>query len=151
MAPHRNRLRVRVRSFVDKHVLRFVAEGEARDMIAENADGSERCGEDGKPLEACAVRLTRLKAPLTDIRLLAPERQERRTTATITRSETENNAFVHEGVRLGPLDSIRALDSATSKVELWPEIHDDRNVVISAGKAHGVIVADIPESYLNFA
>jgi len=69
------------------------------------------------------------EGPLTDIRLLAPERQPRRTTATITRANG-NNAFVHEGVRLGPLDSIRALDAATAKVELWPKIHDKRNTVI---------------------
>lgn len=154
MAAHRNRLRVRVRSFVTKAVLRYVSESEARIMIAENADGSEKLGEDMRPLEACALRLTRLKAPLTDIRLLAPERQPRRTTATITRGETENNAFVHEGVRLGPLDSIRALDAATAKVELWPKIHDKRNTVISAGVAYGVYCPWPPvetEPYLNFA
>jgi hypothetical protein len=152
MAAHRNRLRVRVRSFVTNEILRYVSEYEARIMTAQNADGSEKLGDDLRPLEAVARRLSRLKAPLTDIRLLAPERQERRTTATITRGETENNAFVHEGVRLTAQDSIRSLDASVNKVEAWPHVFDQKNVVIAAGKAHGVIhVPVIEERYLNFA
>ncbi|HLK53982.1 MAG TPA: hypothetical protein VKU42_11040 [Candidatus Angelobacter sp.] len=152
MAAHRNRLRVRVRSFVTNAVLRYVSEREARIMCAEHADGSEMLGEDAKPLEAIAVRLSRIKAPLTDIRLLAPERQERRSTCTITRSETENNAFVHPGVILSAQDSIRTLDAAVNKVEVWPHIFDERNVVIAAGRAHGVVhVPRLEDRYVNFA
>jgi hypothetical protein len=137
---------VRVHSCADGHVLRHVTEREARVMCAEDSFGDRL-----EEIEPIARRLSRKKQRLQDIVLLIPARAERTSPCTITRSETENNAFVHEGVRLGPLDSIRALDSATAKVEAWPEIHDDRNIVISAGKAFGVIVADVPESYLNFA
>lgn len=138
---HRNRIRVRIRSFVDKHVLRTCSEAEARLMCAEDSFGQAIEG-----LEPVAIRMTRLKAPFTDIRLLVPERRERRTTATITRAETENNAFVHEGVCLGPLDSMRELDAATGKIEAWPEVYDQKNVIVCAGRIHGAI--EVPREEL---
>lgn len=138
MAAHRNRLRVRVRSFVDNRVLRYVPMGEAREMIAQKADGSDMMGSDDKPIEPVARRLSRLKAPLTDIKLLAPLRRERQSPCTITGSETENFAFIHDGVRLSAKDSIRTLDAALSKVEAWPGVHDSKSPVVSAGTVYGV-------------
>ena len=138
---------VKVHSCADGHVLRHVTEREARIMCGEDSLGNELEG-----LEPIARRLSRKKQRLTDIVLLVPAKAERNSPCTITRSETENNAFVHEGVVLGSQDSIRALDSATDKIAAWPEVHDQRNVVIAAGKAHGVIVADLTEKfYLNYA
>jgi hypothetical protein len=90
---HRNRVRVRVRSFVDGHTLQFVSEGEARIMCGERANGSEMLGQDGKPLEAVARRLSRLKAPLTDIKLLAPAKAERPSNCSLSQVEMRNNAF----------------------------------------------------------
>jgi hypothetical protein len=143
---HRNRIRVNVRSFVDGHILRTCSELEARAMCAEDSFGDPIEG-----LQACARRLSRKKQPLTDIKLLNPKRDERNSPCTITRAEMENNAFVHEGARLSAKDSMRALDRAVSKIEAWPEVHDDRNVVISAGRAFGVITQEIPEQLINFA
>jgi hypothetical protein len=153
MASHRNRLRVRVRSFVDSHVLRCVSEREARIMCAENSDGSQMIGSDRKPLEPVADRLSRLKAPLMDIRLRAPERGEKPSPCTITLLDVVNNAFGQAYSQLGPTDSIRALQRSEDKISAWPEIHDERNVVISAGTAHGVkeYCPWPPNQLLNFA
>jgi hypothetical protein len=138
MAAHRNRLRVRVRSCVDGHILRYVSESEARLMIAQNADGSDKYGEDGKPMEAVAYRLSRLKAALTDIKMAMPLHRDRQSPCTITWGETVNSAFVHPGVRLSAKDAIRPLDAAVNKVQAWPSTHDDKAPVISAGKPYGV-------------
>jgi hypothetical protein len=137
---HRSRVRVRVRSFVDKHVLRMVSEHEARIMCGENADGTEMLGQDGKAIEAVARRLSRLKATLTDIQLLARERNERPSPAGLTFSDVQNNAFGSHFRALGSTDSIRALDRAAEKVAAWPEVHDYRNVIVCAGKVHGVSI-----------
>jgi len=97
-------------------------------------------GPDGKELEPIAHRLSRLKAPLTDIRLLARQRQERHSPCTLTLADTENNAFVEafaDHIPLSVKDSIRALDRATNKVAAWVETHDDRALIISAGKVFG--------------
>jgi hypothetical protein len=137
MAAHRNRLRVRVRSFVDGHVLRFVSESEARAMIAENADGSEMLGEDGKPVEAIAKRISLKKHDL-EIKLLAPLRRERTSPCTLTCSDADKNSIVHIGARISAKDSIRALEAAAAKVNAWPSIHDSRAPVVSAGTVYGV-------------
>ena len=106
-------------------------------MCGENSDGSKMLGQDGKPLEPIAYRLSRLKAPLTDIRLLALGRPPRQGSATLTFRDAENNAFARVFSALGDTDSIQALERSTSKVEAWPEIHDDRAVVVCAGKVYG--------------
>lgn len=137
---HKPRLRVRVRSFVDKHVLRVVSEHEARIMCGENSDGTEMLGQDGKPIEAVARRLSRIKATLTDIQLLAPERNERPSACGLTFSDVQNNGLGAHFRALGSTDSIRALDRAADKVAAWPHVHDDRNVIICAGKVHGVSI-----------
>jgi hypothetical protein len=134
---HRNRVRVNVRSCVDGHILRVCSESEARQMCGENSDGSKMLGQDGKAVEPIAYRMTRLKAPLTDIKLLARERQPRNVKATLTFADVQNNAFAKAFKELGgPEISIRALESAENKVAAWPEIHDDRAVVICAGKVY---------------
>lgn len=120
-------------------------------MCAENSDGSEMLGQDGNPLEAIAYRLTRLKAPFTDIKLMEPERNKRSSPCTLTMSDVQHNGLGQAFSQLGPTDSIRAIERAIGKIEAWPEIHDTRNVVISAGKAHGVTEIAIENRYLNFA
>jgi hypothetical protein len=137
---HRNRVLVCVRSFVDaSRILRRVTESEARIMCGENADGSEMLGQDGKPIEAVARRLSRRKAALTDIQLLAPVKSEKRGAASLSSSDTESNAFNQAFKALGDTDSIRQLERATAKYQAWPEVHDDRNVIVCAGKVHGVV------------
>jgi hypothetical protein len=66
---------------------------------------------------------------------------------TLTLTDVENNAFAQprksEAGRqliLAESDSIRALDRATNKVEAWPDVYDDQNVVICAGKIHGASI-----------
>src|SRR5579871_1263578 len=140
--PRRNRVRVRVRSSVTGEVLRFVSEGEARLMCAENADGSDMLDYRGTRIEPVAMRLSRLKAPLTDIRLLDLNRGKRQSPCTLTESDVKNNAFGKAFSALGNTDSIRALDRAVNKVDAWPDEHDRKAVVISAGKVHGVIVVE---------
>jgi hypothetical protein len=156
---HRNRVRVRVRSFVTGQVLQYVTESEARVMCAENADGSEMLGQDGRPMEPVARRLSRRKAALTDIKLLARVKSERPSDCTLSQIDAETNAFAQarfngSGVPLclAATDSIAALDRAEDKVKAWPLVHDDRAVVICAGKVHGVVkMAAIPEQLINFA
>lgn len=137
---------VKVHSCADGHVLRHVTEREARLMCGEDSFGDRL-----EEMEPCARRLSRKKQRLSDIVLLQPAKAERTSPCTITRSEVENNAFGQAYQALGPTDSIRAIERAIGKIEAWPEIHDDRNVVISAGVAHGVIEANFAEGYLNFA
>ena len=108
---HKNRLRVKVRSFIDKgmalsqrRVLRYVGEAEARLMCGEDSFGN------------VARRLSAKKTPLTDIELLAPERQPRNVKATLTFSDSVNNGFakglsgswVDRRFRSTPLDTAEA-------------------------------------------
>lgn len=123
--------RVRVRSRVDGRVLFHVAEREARIMCAEDSHGNPLEG-----MEPNAMRLSRKKAPLTDIQLKSLAREEETSACSITRSESHNNAA-------GSLDPtlrqrLAFIDADMCKVEAWPETHDDRNFVISAGVPYGV-------------
>jgi hypothetical protein len=134
---NRNRVRVRVRSFVTDRALRWVSERQAREMCDEDSNG-ERLD----LREPEAIRLSCKKAPLTDIRLLAPERGERSSPCTLTVRDVQNNAFVQAFAKqahlpLSAKDSMRSLDRAEAKVEAWPEVHDDRAVIVCAGKTHG--------------
>lgn len=142
-----------VRSCVDGHYLCSVHLSEARDMIGENSDGSERLGSDGKPLQAVAKRLNRLKEPLRQIKMLAPMRTPKTSPCTITCSEVEKNAVVRDGGMIHAKDSIRALDAAAAKVRVWPEIHDHKSPTVSAGVAIGVFCQYPPaeERYITFA
>ena len=152
MAAHRNRQRVRVRSFVDSHILRFCSEREARILCGETNDGHSLIGDDGKVVQPVAIRLSRLKAPLTDIKLLAPQRRDRQSPSSIIVSESENNAFVHEGVRLSPNDAIRPLDRAVEKIDAWPTVYDEKAPVICAGKAYGASAyPEVPNYIVSFA
>jgi hypothetical protein len=107
------------------------------------------CGEDwfGNSIEGMHVvarRLSRKKQKLTEIQLLAPARNERPSPASLTFSDVQNNAFGSHFRALGSTDSIRALDRAGDKVAAWPDVHDDRNVIICAGKVHGVTYVKLP-------
>lgn len=106
-------------------------------MIAENADGSDMLGNDGRPLEAVARRISLRKHAL-EIKLIAPLRQERTDRCTIPRRAVENNAFIHNGVRLSEKDSMHQLDADVELIEAWPAIHDSKAAIISAGTVYGV-------------
>lgn len=142
-----------VRSCVDGHYLCSVPLSEARDMIGENSDGSERLGSDGKPLQAVAKRLNRLKEPLRQIKMMAPMRTAKTSPCTITCSEVEKNAAVREGGTIHAKDSIRALDAAAAKVRVWPEIHDSKAPTVSAGIAFGVfcVYPPVEDRVVTFA
>jgi hypothetical protein len=56
--------------------------------------------------------------------------------------------------RYGQLDDQivgNRIDQAMSKVEAWPEVHDTRAVVISAGRVFGAIFRTIPRQINSFA
>ena len=56
------------------------------------------------------------------------------------------------GLPLSADDSIRALERAEDKVAAWPHTHDDRAVVICAGKVFGVTVLEqIPARIVSFS
>lgn len=133
---------VRVHSCVDGHVLRHVSEREARLMCGEDSFGDrlEEC-------DAVARRLSRKKQKLTDIQLLTPARAERNSACTLTLSDTQNNAFGQHFKALGSTDSIRAIDRAIDKIAMWPYVHDDRTVIISAGVVHGVVEMETIPQY----
>jgi hypothetical protein len=146
-----SRVNVPVRSYVDNHILRYASHGEARLMIGENADGSQMLGEDGKPIEPVAKRISRPKQPL-EIKLLAPLRNDGQSGGTIPIRAIENNAFVHQGVRLSPQDSMRQLDADVALIAAWPEVYDDQAPTICAGRAVGVVSYPPLEDWVvNFA
>jgi hypothetical protein len=136
----RVRVRVRVRSYVDSsRILHYVTESEARLMCGENADGSEMIGQDGQPIEPIARRLSLKKHQLTDIRMLAPVKGDGVVKTALSFADVVNNAFAKAFKVLGgPEISIRSLQRAEGKVDAWPEIYDEKAVVICAGKVHGV-------------
>lgn len=139
--------RVRVRSAVDHRVLRHVTEKEARLMCAEDSFGNSIEG-----IEPIAFRHSRKKQRLNDIVLLRPQKNERNSPCTLTMSVMVNNAFAKSGLGLSADDSIRVLDRAVDTVDAWPDEHDKRNVVISAGQVHGaIVVSKIPDRILSFA
>jgi hypothetical protein len=154
----RHAYRVNVRSRVDGRILFRVAEREARLLCAEDSQGNPLDG-----MEPIADRLSRKKAALSDIQLKSLARDEKPSPCTLTKSDMLNNgiAAVNPELRkpgqfsdgsINPLRIGNYLDAAASKVEEWPAAHDQRNVVIAAGKAHGVIhVPVLEERYLNFA
>lgn len=138
---HRNRVRVNVHSFVDGHVLRLCSEADARLMCAEDSEGN--------PIEGCkpiARRLSRKKSKLTDIQLIARERNERTSPCTITMREAERNAFAQAGFALGAENRISTFEASIDKIDSWPNVHDENNVVVCAGKVHGVLT--IPREQL---
>ncbi len=148
----RHAYRVRVRSRVDGRVLFHVAEREARLLCAEDSEGNPLDG-----LEASADRLSRKKAALTDIQLRSLARDEKASPCTLTKTDMLNNAAGSVTPELrhqpkfsdGSTNLLRVgnyIDRAMSKVEFWPEVHDEKNVTISAGKIHGAI--EVPREQL---
>lgn len=132
---------VRVRSAADNRVLRHVTEREARLMCAEDSHGDPIDG-----LEPMARRVSRKKQRLVDIQLLQPLKQERTSPCTITMREAERNAFAQAGFALGAENRISTFEASIDKIEYWPHVHDENNVVICAGKVHGVLT--IPREQL---
>jgi len=111
-------------------------------MCAEDSFGNSL--EDSEPI---ARRVSRKKQRLTDVQLLTPARAERNSACTLTLSDTQNNAFGQHFKALGPTDSIRAIDRAMDKIAMWPYVHDDRNLIISAGVVHGLTVMEAIPQY----
>ena len=154
----RHAYRVNVRSRVDGRILFRVPEREARLLCAEDSTGNPADG-----LEPVADRLSRKKAPLTDIQLKSLARDERPSPCTLTKSDMLANGIGAADPETrkqgkfsdGSVNSLKIgnyVDRAMSKVEEWPHAHDQKNVVIAAGKAHGVIhVPMLEERYVNFA
>lgn len=155
----RHAYRVRVRSRVDSRVLFHVSEREARLLCAEDSQGNPLDG-----MERAADRLSRKKAPLTDIQLKSLARDEKPSACTLTKSDMLSNATgaVNPEFRKrarfsdGSVNDLKvgnSIDRAMSKVEAWPETHDNRNTVISAGVAYGVFCQwpQQPERIVTFA
>ena len=85
------------------------------------------------------------KARVTAVHLQQPRKQCYRSATTLTAWDVENNAFVQAFANkahlpLSAKDSMRALDEAENKVKAWPEVHDDRAVIVCAGTVHGATV-----------
>lgn len=112
-------------------LIRHVTLKQALEMIAEDLGGNEVEG-----LERVARRLTRKKAALTEIKMLAPVQMKDGDPCTLTRSDMEGNAIARADHELRGTG--KYADRAASKVEAWPDTHDDRAPVISAGFAFGV-------------
>lgn len=118
---------VRVRSFIDGSVMRHVTIKQAREMCAEDSLGDSLDG-----VEASAVRLSRKKAPFTDIKLLAPEREEKNSPCTLTMGDMLNNGIGSVAPELrkqGKNNHIgNYIDRAMTKVEHWPFVGDTKAV-----------------------
>jgi hypothetical protein len=117
--------------------LRFITVRDAFEFINEGK---------AKPLKdryhhICGVRLTSLL------------RSERPSPCTLTKSDAENNAMVHNGARIEENQSIRSLDRAANKVAAWPSVHDSKATVVSAGTVYGVFCPFPPmeERVVTFA
>jgi hypothetical protein len=133
---------VRVHSACDSRVLTHISEREARLMCGEDTYGNSLEG-----VEPTARRLSRKKEPLRDIRLMHPVKEERNSPCTLTKSDmllNADGAVNPEIRRKGQQGRIGgAVDQAMTKVEMWPEVHDDRAPVISAGKVFGATYASL--------
>lgn len=155
----RHAYRVNVRSRVDARILFRVSEREARLLCAEDSLGNPADG-----IEPAADRLSRKKAPLTDIQLKTLARDEKPSACTLTMSNMLNNGIGAVSPELrkrgkfsdGSVNELKIgnyIDRDMSKVEEWPVSHDKRNTVISAGIAYGVYCPWPPvetKPYLNF-
>ena len=140
----RHAYRVRVRSRVDGRVLFHVAEREARLLCAEDSEGNPLEG-----MESSADRLSRKKAPLSDIQLKTLARDEKPSPCTLTKTDMLHNGIgaadpterKHARFSDGSINEQKignCIDRAMSKVEEWPHAFDTRNTVISAGVPIGV-------------
>lgn len=140
----RHAYRVRVRSRVDGRVLFHVAEREARLLCAEDSQGNPLDG-----MESSADRLSRKKAPLTDIQLKSLARDEKPSACTLTKSDMLNNGIGAATPELRKLAQFsdgstneqkigNYIDRAMSKVEEWPHTFDGKNTGICAGVVIGV-------------
>lgn len=108
--------------------------------------------------------VTNTRYQVVGIRLKELERNERTSPCTITCSEAQTNAigavtprlrrFARNENRQIMREKIgNYIDRAMSKVEAWPETHDTKATVISAGKALGVFCPYPPmeERVVTFA
>ena len=117
-------LKVRVRSCVDDHILRWVTPKEARLMCAEDSIGNPL-----QDMEAVAVRLTRRKETLKDIRLRTPERAHDSSPCSISAKETWMNAMVENGLALRPTDTITEMDGISGKIKSWASASENNRAV----------------------
>src|SRR5438067_8104638 len=76
------------------------------------------------------------KARVTAVHVIF-QRPIRYSSCALSAIDTENNGLAQTYSALGDSDSIHDLERSTSKVEAWAEIHDDRAVVVCAGKVYG--------------
>jgi hypothetical protein len=128
---------------VNGNLLRHITLTQALEMLGETLSGDSI-----ENVYPSAVRISRKKAKLADIRLMALERNEKPSACTLKMSDMVNNGIGaanpqlrkmgREGGRVSTLKIGNYIDRAMSKVEAWPEAHDTRNTVISAGTAFGV-------------
>lgn len=89
---------------------------------------------------------------IVGVQLKQLERNERPSSCSLTRSDAEKNSVVRVGAKIAASDSIAALERAVAKVEAWPSVHDTKAVVISAGRALGVILcSSVEERVVTFA
>ena len=77
---------------------------------------------------------------------LAAARLPHPSPCTLTRSDSEHNALAYLGAHLDPTQSMREFDRAVAKVSAWPEVHDDKAPVISAGKVFGATFLELDDS-----
>jgi len=118
---------VSVRSCVTGEHLRYVTQREARAL----------CGEDfaGNALDAVepkAVRITRKKETLKDIRLLHPEGTGANSRASISARESETNALVEIGLAIDGATRISRMEAISDKIANWSRASEDnRSVTIT--------------------
>jgi hypothetical protein len=129
-----SRFMVRVRSCVDDHILRWVTPKEARMMCGEDNFGNALEG-----AEPVAVRLTRKKETLKDIRLRHPERAHDSSPCSISAKEVWLNAMVESGLALRATDTIAEMEGIAAKIQYQAVASENnRAVTIVPGKVLGL-------------
>jgi hypothetical protein len=75
---------------------------------------------------------------LTSIKLLPPEpKYPSPRSGAITSTEAQNNALAHVGAKLSADEKIGTYQRVLDKISTWPEIYDDRALVVCAGRVRG--------------
>ena len=92
------------------------------------------CGEDAQgnalaDAEPKAVRLTRKKEILKDIRLLHPEGTGANSPCSISAREIEINALVEIGLGIDGSDRISRMNGITNKVRAWASASENNRAV----------------------
>lgn len=129
-----SRFMVSVRSYVTGKHLRYVTVHEARLMCAEDAEG------DPLPdVEAVAVRISRKKAALKDIKLRQLNREATGSPCAISAKESWLNALGESGLALRPSDSIAQMNGIAAKIRYQAEASENnRSVTVVPGKIIGL-------------